>query len=402
MVTSDVIVVDDDCLQLHLLVEHCRALGCRSVRSYRSAVDALATLRDSCTAETLLIMDLNMPQMDGVEVLDDLRRAKFPGRVLFISGEGARLLEAATRVAAGMGLKAIGALVKPVGRESLREAVKIRPSIGRSPETRTFSFPAEELTAAMQRNELEVFYQPKVFVGSCEVSGFEALMRWRHPAHGLLTPGSFLPSLEASGLLTAATRYLLRRVLFERSELTTAACQVPIAVNVSICDLERAGFCNELMAILKLHKTHPRDIHLEVTERGVSTNALAALNSMSRLKMQRIKLAVDDFGTGEASLLRLREYPFDYIKIDRCFVHGAATDVDSRAIFDGCSAMAFQLGLGVVAEGVENAEDWSFIRRRNCEQAQGYFIGHPMPARDVRNWMRTWHDRRFGLTDFAA
>jgi EAL domain-containing protein (putative c-di-GMP-specific phosphodiesterase class I) len=301
-----------------------------------------------------------------------------------------------------MALTVVGALSKPVTRDALQAAVRVKSSIRPEEPAPRYDISMEELQMALQRNEFEVFYQPKVFVASCEVSGFEALIRWRHPTHGLLSPGTFLPALEAADLLTAATRYLLRRTLLDLREISAAGARVPVAVNVAISDLERAGFCNEVVSLLKLHKASPQDIHIELTEHGVSTNALALLNSMSRLKMQRIKLAVDDFGTGEASLLRLREYPFDYIKIDRCFVHGASTDVTSRAIFDACSAMAFQLGLGVVAEGVETAEDWRFIRRRNCEQGQGYFIGYPMPVWEIRGWLQQWKERRFGLTEVAA
>jgi EAL domain-containing protein (putative c-di-GMP-specific phosphodiesterase class I) len=404
MIAIDAIVIDDDELQLLLLTEHCLALGMRNVRNYQSAGDAMRALRSgcSCTPETLLVLDLNMPRLDGVEVLRELQLTKFPGRVLLISGEGQRMLEAVTRVARGMGLGVVGALSKPVTRESIRAAITAIPDCGSMPDDAVRKFSVEEVRRAIENDELEVFYQPKVFVGSCEVSGYEALMRWRHPVFGLLGPGAFLEVMETGGLLTAATRVLLHRVLGDRQQLAAAGARVPVAVNIAIGDMEGSGFCDELMAMLKVFRATPHDIHLEVTERGVSKNALASLHSMSRLRLHQIRLAVDDFGTGEASLLRLREYPFDYIKIDRRFVHGAVSDGACRAIYDACSAMAFQLGLGVVAEGVENEADWHFIRRRNCEQAQGYFIGHPMPLSDIRAWTRDWAARRVGLVSLAA
>lgn len=404
MKAIEAIVIDDDELQLLLLTEHCLALGMRNVRNYQSAGDALRALRGGCicTPETLLILDLNMPRLDGVEVLRELQLTKFPGRLLLVSGEGQRMLEAVTRVARGMGLGVVGALCKPVTRESVRAAVGTVPNSVALPGDAPRRFSVEEVRRAVDNDELDVFYQPKVFVGSCEVSGYEALMRWRHPVFGLLSPGAFLDVMEAGGLLPAATRVLLHRVLGDRQQLAAAGARVPVAVNVAIGDMEGPAFCDELMAMLKVFRANPQDIHLEVTERGVSKNALASLHSMSRLRLQQIRFAVDDFGTGEASLLRLREYPFDYIKIDRRFVHGAASDAACRAIYDACSAMAFQLGLGVVAEGVENEDDWHFIRRRNCEQAQGYFIGRPMPLSDIRAWTRDWTARRAGLVSLAA
>lgn len=400
----DAVVIDDDVLLQHLLVEHCLALGRRHVRNYLTAGDALGALRRGTgfTPDTLLVLDLNLPRLDGMEMLRELQLARFPGRLLFVSGEGPRVLEAATRVARAMGLNVAGALPKPVSRDAMRAALSTAPHSHqvRGPRPRKFS--VEEVRVAVNEQQLEVFYQPKVLVGTCAVSGFEALMRWRHPEHGFVTPDTFLESMEAGGLLPAATRWLLQRVLGDMPHFAAAGARLPVALNVAIDELERPGFCDEVVSALKLHKAGAQDIHLEVTERGVGKDAIAALHCMSRLRLQRIHLAVDDFGTGEASLLRLREFPFDYIKIDRCFVHGAATDRASRAIYDACSAMAFQLGLGVVAEGVEDEEDWNFVRLRNCEQAQGYFIGRPMPLVEIRGWMREWNQRRSGLLGLAA
>jgi EAL domain-containing protein (putative c-di-GMP-specific phosphodiesterase class I)/CheY-like chemotaxis protein len=400
----DVMVIDDDCLQSHLLVEHCLALGRRVVRNYQCAADALRALRGArgITADTLLILDLNMPRMDGVEVLKELQLLKFPGRLLFVSGEESRMLEAAIRVARAMELYVVGALQKPVARESIRAAINVTPQVAQPPRVAPPRFSGDDLRAALRRGELEVFYQPQVVVATGALSGFEALMRWRHPELGVLGPQSFLEVLEAEGLLSAATRQLLRRVLEDAPARAAFGPRVPVAVNVAISDMERPDFCDEVISMLKLYKASPHDIHLEVTERGVSKDAIAALHSMSRLRLQRVKLAVDDFGTGEASLLRLREFPFDYIKIDRSFVRGACTDSANRAIYDACCAMAFQLGLGVVAEGVENDEDWRFISRRNCDQAQGYFIAHPMPLHDIPAWLEDWTQRQSALAELAA
>jgi EAL domain-containing protein (putative c-di-GMP-specific phosphodiesterase class I) len=399
----DVMVVDDDCLQSHLLVEHCLALGRRTVRNYPSAADALANLRGEhgITADTVLILDLHMPRIDGVEVLRELQIMKFPGRLLFVSGEGPRMLEAATRVARAMDMIVLGALQKPVTREAVRKALNATPSLA-SPAAPAPQFSGEDVRNALHRHELEVFYQPKVVVATGALSGYEALMRWRHPLLGVLGPQAFLEVLETEGLLPFATRYVMRQVLDDVPALAAIGPRVPVAVNVGIGDLERSGFCDEVISMLKLYKVSPHDLHLEVTERGVGKDGIAALLTTSRLRLQRIKLAVDDFGTGEASLLRLREFPFDYIKIDRTFVRGARTDSANRAIFDACSAMAYQLGLGVVAEGVENEEDWRFVSQRHCEQAQGYFIARPMPLQEVAAWKAEWALRRSALPELAA
>ena len=167
-----------------------------------------------------------------------------------------------------------------------------------------------------------------------------------------------------------------------------------MAVNVSMDDLRALDFPDVAASIAAELSIEPSMITLEVTEGQVMGQLSTALDVISRLRLKRFRLAIDDFGTGYSSLAQLRDLPFDELKIDRGFVHGAAKDVTLRAICSASLRMAQQLQLHVVAEGIEDREDWELMRELGCDDAQGYFIARPMPAADLDTWMDDWLARQ--------
>jgi EAL domain-containing protein (putative c-di-GMP-specific phosphodiesterase class I) len=286
----------------------------------------------------------------------------------------------------------LGHLKKPVSIEELSALVaKWRPIV----EGRYFAktYKAEELRAAITNRELVNYYQPKVVVATGEVSGVETLVRWRHPEDGLVFPDQFIGLAEKSGLIDFLTHMVLIAALEQAKAWQEQGLYLRVAVNVSMENLSSVSFADFVADEADAAGVMAKDIVLEVTESRLMLDQRAPLEVLSRLRLKRFCLSIDDFGTGHSSLTQLRDIPFDELKIDSSFVHGAWRDQTSRAIYDASLGLGKQLGMKVVAEGVEDRFDWELVRSSGCDLAQGYFISHPLPAADVMSWIASWNER---------
>jgi len=219
------------------------------------------------------------------------------------------------------------------------------------------------------------------------------LVRWQHPAHGLLFPDSFVATAEAEGLIDELTQNVLDLAVMQMQRWRQAGRAVKVAVNVSMDNLARLDFPERVLEAAARGGVTPTDLMLEVTETRLMRDARAALDILTRLRLKQIRLSIDDFGTGHSSLAQLRDIPFDELKIDRGFVHGSREQPTQRAIFRASVDMAHELGMAAVAEGVEDQADWDFVHAAGCDVAQGYFIGRPMPAAELPDWAAAWRAR---------
>lgn len=163
-----------------------------------------------------------------------------------------------------------------------------------------------------------------------------------------------------------------------------------VAVNLSMDNLASLGFVDDIVGLAAKAGVPPQMVELEVTETRFMEDLRIPLEVLSRLRLKRFRLSIDDFGIGNSSLAQLRDLPFDELKIDQSFVHGACSNEKLRAMFDSSLDLAKQLGMEVVAEGVEDQADWDFVHGRNCDISQGYYIAKPMPAADLPEWIQTW------------
>jgi EAL domain-containing protein (putative c-di-GMP-specific phosphodiesterase class I) len=198
------------------------------------------------------------------------------------------------------------------------------------------------------------------------------------------------------------TRVVLTAAMQQAKAWLQSGYHLPVAVNVSMDDLTAFDFPDFAAALARSVGIDPSLITLEVTEGQMMRKLSTVLDVLSRLSLKRFRLAIDDFGTGHSSLAQLRDLPFDELKVDRGFVHGASTDETRSAICGASLQMAHQLQMQVVGEGIENQEDWEFLRLRGCDVGQGYFISRPMPAADVVNWVDAWNARTGAASAFKA
>ncbi|MEO8056699.1 MAG: EAL domain-containing protein [Burkholderiales bacterium] len=233
-------------------------------------------------------------------------------------------------------------------------------------------------------------YQPKVDLTTGAFVGTEALIRWNHPIHDLIYPDRFIGPAEELGAIDALTDWVLREAVQQLSRWHTGKLRIQMAVNVSVENLRSPSFVHRLSALVRGSCVSPQDLTLELTESRLMSPGPTPLESLVRLRLQRFGLSIDDFGTGHSSLAQLRDVPFTELKIDRGFVQGARDNRLIRPILEGSISIAKRMGLRSVAEGVETEDDWRLLRELGCEHAQGYFIGRPMPSKDIPAWHEDW------------
>lgn len=395
-----ILLVDDELFVLNLLAQQLANLGYRQVTSCLRAHDALSALERDGAAWDLIFCDLQMPELDGVEFIRHLARLDYSGHLILVSGEDERILRTAESLARAHRLNVVGILHKPVALADLRKLLEGNLAhLARAPQTAPPTYAADDLRRAIAAGELVNHYQPKVELATGNVAGAECLVRWQHPQHGLIFPDRFISLAEEHGLIDELTRVVLGSALAQVRDWRAAGLRWRMAVNISMDNLAHVDFYDRVLAEIRTAGINPADLILEVTESRLMNDPLASLDILTRLRLKRISLSIDDFGTGHSSLAQLRDIPFDEFKIDRSFVHGVSNNDTLRAIFDASHGVARQLGMKTVAEGVEDRADWEFLRTCGCDMAQGYFIAKPMPAAALPGWLAGWEMRRLGLDD---
>lgn len=246
-----------------------------------------------------------------------------------------------------------------------------------------------DLRLALDRNELYLVYQPQVDIRSGDVSGLEALLRWRHPSMGVVPPGEFISIAESSGLIVPIGEWVLRTACSQAKKWQEAGLRpVPIAVNVSAIQFRQQGFCELVRCVLEETKLDPKYLELELTEGLLLTNLDVMLKLVRELREMGVKLAIDDFGTGYSSLGYLRQFKVNRLKIDRSFVSDVSVNADDAAITTAIIKMAKALNLEVLAEGVENVEQLDFLRAQNCYEIQGYYFSKPVAVEQIADQLR--------------
>jgi diguanylate cyclase (GGDEF)-like protein len=247
-----------------------------------------------------------------------------------------------------------------------------------------------ELRQAIEHDQLRLYLQPKVSLITGEVTGAEALLRWQHPTRGLLPPAQFIPFAEQTGFIRHITAWLLEASARASCEWSNAELPFSMAVNLSTRDLIDHELPAKLTAVLARHRVPPRCLCLEITESSIMDDPQRALQTLDQLHQMGLKLAIDDFGTGYSSLAYLKRLPVDELKIDKSFVMNMQRDEQDAKIVRSTIDLAHNLGLQVVAEGLEDEQAWPLLKALSCDQAQGYWIAKPMPAADFMAWAAQW------------
>ncbi|ALQ51600.1 EAL domain-containing response regulator [Nitrosomonas ureae] len=390
-----IMILDDDTFMLKLLTRMLAKLGYTSVITCDNGSDALRKIDHIDTRPDLILLDLNMPDMDGIEFVRYLVDRQYHGKLILVSGEDERMLKTAERLVHAHKISMLGYLLKPVNPEKLSEILQQwepDSSDGQLPIQKIYT--AADIQSALAHHELVNYYQPKVSVATGDVIGAETLVRWHHPKEGIILPDRFIHIAEENNLIDDLTHQVLQQAIAQAKQWDQNGLSLRIGINVSMDNLASLDFQDFVVNLVNDNGLPPQKIVLEVTESQLmGTDTRIPLEILTRLRLKRFHLSIDDFGTGHSSLAQLRDIPFNELKIDQGFVHRAREDDTLRAIYDASLSMGKQLGMDIVAEGVEDRNDWELLRETGCDMAQGNFISGPLLPDDFLLWMNEWQNK---------
>lgn len=384
-------VVEDQTVQRKIAVRMLRNLGVEEVEEAEDGFQALTLLAGRAAGPDVIVSDLRMPGMDGIEFLRELGQARPTTSVVLASGLESAMIGAAEAVARAEGLDVLGTLEKPLTPEKLGNVLRRYVPPGER-HSLTFDKPLarEEFEQAIADGDIFAEFQPCVRLSDSEIVGAEALARWRHPERGRIPPGEFIPMAEQCGLIDSLTWVMLDQAMQQAALWKRMGEAWTVSVNLSLHYLGYNGVADRVASLAERHAVEPQRLVLEVTESLASTKVSTVIANLARLRMRGFGIAIDDYGTGYASLAQLSQIPFSELKVDRSFVHGASDRPKLKALLTSCLELARQLKLESVAEGVENAADLSMLRQLGCDSVQGYLIARPMPAEALGAWTEKW------------
>jgi len=382
------LVVEDHGFQRWLVANQLETLGAQYVFSAGDGQEALDIIQDREPPIDIIVTDLDMPGMDGMELIRRLAERKYPASLVVASAMNPSLMEAVKSMAAAYGVTMLGSIAKPVTAKKLGEVIAAyNPPSRNGQPAAPLVFTRDELEAGIRGEQFEPFFQPKIDAATQSTSGAEALVRWRHPKHGVIRPQAFIEAMEASELVDDLTHLVIKIAAANCRIWCASGHDLSVGVNLSPRSLNDVALADRLTDIVLGAGLEPKRMTLEVTESATATDIARALENLVRLRMKGFGLSIDDYGTGYSSMQRLTRVPFTELKIDQSFVKHAATQVSSRAVVESSLEIAQKLGIAAVAEGVESRRDFDLVRTMGCNLVQGYYVSRPMEAGQFQVWL---------------
>jgi EAL domain-containing protein (putative c-di-GMP-specific phosphodiesterase class I)/CheY-like chemotaxis protein len=394
--TQRILVIDDEIDVGEFVSEAAQAMGLECT----ATTDAKTFLEALTPDTTLILLDLMMPEMDGVELLRLLSKQKCRAGIVLMSGVGKRTLESAEQLAQALGLSIAGHLQKPFRLAELEQVLQkhVAPAeplaAPHAGEALPIVFQREELLGAIERKEFVLHYQPQIDIASGRVIGLEALVRWQHPERGLIFPDNFIGRMEELGLIDELGWAVVDRGMREVGQFANGDGKAPmLSLNESVKSLHDLKFPDRFAALAVKHGVSPASLTVEITESGLIKELSNTLDILTRLRMKQVKVSIDDFGTGYAMMQQLKNIPATELKIDKSFVMDMHSDDRDRIMVQKTIEMGHELGMHVIAEGVETQEQLNLLRAYGCDSVQGYFFSRPLPAAEMVKWLENYRSR---------
>lgn len=393
---QSILVIDDDPVIGQFFSQLCLGMDLRCEATTRGE-RFLEVLRPE---NSLIVLDLLLPDMDGIELLRILgeRRCKTP--ILLMSGVDRRILDTAERLAKALNLQVAGTLRKPFRMAQVEAILQQwrRPGEAISPSyAADFTIPDAAITRAVENDEFVLHYQPQIDLLSEEVTGMEALIRWQRTPQTLIFPDAFLPRMTAMGLMDRLNLLAHRRGLSEFPQFKhPGTAQPSLSLNVSATSLLDLKLPDTLAALAVQYGIDSERIIVEVTEGEIFKDLTKILDVLARLRLKGFQISIDDFGTGYAMMQQLRHIPATEIKIDQSFIRNMQGSSSDRVVVEKTVEIGHELGMRVVGEGVETAEQLRFLREIRCDVVQGYYFSKPLGAKEFQIWLSKYGESAAG------
>lgn len=352
--------------------------------------DPIAFLDQKISQETILVLDLILPHVDGIEVIRALAKRKCYCPLILISGFDNKVLHSAQQLAEAHKMPVIATLTKPFELTnfiSILDNLKTKVIQKTTIRTADVSFAQQELEDALDNQEFILHYQPQVDIVTRKTISIEALVRWQHPTIGLVYPDRFISLIEQYKLIDQLTSTVLSLACEDLRQLKFHYPHMKLSVNVTSDNIISLEFPDILKNITDQNAINPSSITLELTESAVMGELTSSLDVLNRLRMKDFQLSIDDFGTGYSSLQQLYQAPFNELKIDRAFTSKMLTDKEAMVIVKICIMLGKMLNMHTLAEGVETEDIMQELQNLECDFAQGYFISKPLSFEDLSKWL---------------
>ena len=384
------LVAEDHDFQRRTLVTSLKSLSAQHIREAADGRIALDFFTDLSEQVDIIICDLEMPNMDGMEFIRHVGNAGAPVSIILTSAMDRSVISSVETMTRAYGITLLGAIEKPATPAKLRALIERHGKQTKPAAPAVIDIPEAEIIAGLRQHQFEPAYQPKVELASGNVVGAEALVRWRHPTRGLLAPWAFLEVIERNGLIGDLTWMMLEKAAHTCLAWHNHGWPLNVSVNLSLTSLEDLTLADRITQTVEKQGLAPKFMTLEITESAAMTNVATCLEGLARLRMKGFCLSIDDYGTGYSSMQQLGRIPFTELKIDKSFVTDSAANPQNRVILESSIDMASKLGLKTVAEGIETRSDWNLLKELGCTIAQGYYIAKPMSADDFLDWVPEW------------
>lgn len=360
------------------------------VRTASSAPEAMQILRQA-NQINLLFLDLNMPNIDGIQLLSQISHLKYKGYIVIMSGVSTQIISSVESLAKTYGLNYIGTLLKPLHEQDFTYIIdKIGGS--RQKETTRESLKVYEIIRAIKNDDIEVLYQPQVDLTTRSFIGVEALCRMNHPRLGMVSPDRFINKAEESELIVHITLAVLKKSLSDWKKWKQLGLDIKLAVNVSPIALQQIEFADTIFMLLTEYDMPTSNLCIEVTEGVVASDHAQELMNLNRLNMRGVEIALDDFGQNHSTIERLQNLPLTYLKLDKSYFIDNKESLNQMALINASVSIAKDLSIKTIAEGIENSEVMTLVTDMGCDFAQGYYLSKPIPAKDIFKWQREWKE----------
>lgn len=389
-----VMILEDHPFQLKFAQKLVSTVIDREVLTATDGLQAIDILTQESVNCDIVFCDLEMEGMDGIEFIRRAAEENLAQAIVIASAAETEVIDTVSRMIQAHDIKLLGSIKKPFTSERVYELIQLYIKSSQSSSAKPFkrqnnavSMTPEDVYKALENQEFIPFYQPKINIQTGCYTGVEALARWQHPEFGLISPAVFIPIIEEHGWDHELTQSILNQSLIDCKSWRQLGYDLSIAVNVTtklINDNQFADFVKSNLAKAGLPSER---LIIEITESSVLQNSANSLETVSRLRLQKVQIAVDDFGTGFSSLEQLSKAPFNQLKLDRAFIQDIDFANKNRVIVAHTIDLAKQLNLLTVAEGVEREEEVEVLSELGADEIQGFFFAKPMPNLELLSWL---------------